>query len=499
MTKPFSRSLITLAATALLGGCASVGPDYQTPEPTAPASWDQRPASAANLAAALPMDTRAVPDQWWTVYNDPDLNALQQRLLAHAPDLATGALRLIESRLQRNVTSAQKLPAVNGSAQVGRQASSQNGAETRLADIVGSGDSADAIKEALAQPYTVYQVGFDVQWELDLWGRVRRSVESADAQLDAANARFQGQSLMLTAELARDWFQLQQAQTQLALSQQSVDDAAQILTLLRTQADHGLIAADSADQQQAQLAAMQAQLPPLKAQVAALQNGIAVLLGAEPGSVPQLLDDRSRDLASLLNAPALPDLHLGLPSELARRRPDIHAAEANLHAATANIGVAVADLYPRISLGASGALQSLQASDLGDWDSRSWSIGPVLNLPIFDGGRRRATVKIRELQQQEAAIDYHQTVLTAWQEIDDALNRYASEQARNTHLREQLQSLQRQHAVAQARYQNGLTNANAELQTRLQLQQAASTLAQSDAQLQIALVSVYKAVGGGTT
>ncbi|MFJ0747588.1 TolC family protein, partial [Bordetella bronchiseptica] len=193
----------------------------------------------------------------------------------------------------------------------------------------------------------------------------------------------------------------------------------------------------------------------------------------------------------------LPDYALGLPSELARRRPDIRAAEARLHQATARIGLAQADLYPSIRLGARFGYESYESGKFGDWGSRTWSIGPSLDLPIFDSGRRRSVVTLRELQQQEAAVAYQQTVLRAWHEVDDALSGYRAEQLQYARLREKAESAAQARAWAQARYLGGLTDYLAVLDAQREDLQARRDLTASDGRLRTRLVVLYKALAGG--
>jgi outer membrane protein TolC len=195
---------------------------------------------------------------------------------------------------------------------------------------------------------------------------------------------------------------------------------------------------------------------------------------------------------------ALPDLSLGLPSELALRRPDIRMAQAKLHAATADIGVAVGDLYPRITIGAGLSFQSVDGGAFTDWGSRQWSIGPSLQLPLFDRGRRRATVTLRELQQQEAAVAYQQTVLRAWHEIDDALNAYTAERQRNVQLAERERSSRDALQLARVRYEHGLTDFLVQLDAQRTWLQAQRDYTESSSRLALGWVAISKALGGNS-
>ena len=194
--------------------------------------------------------------------------------------------------------------------------------------------------------------------------------------------------------------------------------------------------------------------------------------------------------------PALPpDLALGLPSEVARRRPDIRAAEARLRSATANIGVAKADLYPHVTLGAHFGYESYSSGEFGDWGSRAWSVGPSLDLPLFDHGRRKSVVVLRELQQQEAAVAYQRTVLRSWQEIDDALSGYASARAKTRQLADRVRSAKDACDLTQARYDAGAVDFVTLLDSQRALLQARRDRVASQGQLDIEFVAVNKAVG----
>jgi len=259
---------------------------------------------------------------------------------------------------------------------------------------------------------------------------------------------------------------------------------------LQARVEGGVLDHTDLQRQRAELAALKAQLPPLLAQVAASANQIALLLGERPGALQAELAPSDADARTLL-----PNLALGLPSEVALRRPDIRAAEARLHSATASIGIAKANLYPSIRLGAKFGFESYLSGEFSDWGSRTWSVGPSLNLPIFDHGRRTATVQLRELQQQEAAINYQQTVLKAWQEIDDALSAYSAEQQQARELKARSDAASDAYQLAQARYDGGATDYTAVLDSQRSYLLARRDLVGSEGRLNMRYVAVNKAIG----
>jgi len=477
-----------LAALAL-AGCA-VGPDFKPETPAAPPSFaDWHGGSPALIPPQARTDTAAPAG--WTMFGDPVLDALEARALAANADLQTAALRFLQSRAQRSVVESQKAPQINAGAGVTRLRQSENGETRRLLDAINPPNQEQLI-QVLSEPHYFYQAGFDASWELDLWGRIRRAVESADANVSASQALLAQVQLSVQAEVARRYFELRAAQHQIKIARDDIAASEETLDLVKARADGGLTTDLDVTRQSAQAADLRARLPQLLAQEALAVNQITLLLGDRPGALQSQLAAPS-DAAA---AAALPDLSLGLPSEMALRRPDIQVAQAQLHAATANIGVAVADLYPRITIGAGFGFQSVDGDSFADWGSRQWSIGPSLQVPIFDGGRRRATVTLRELQQQEAAVSYQQTVLKAWHEIDDALSAYTAERLRNVQLAERERSSRDALQLARVRYDHGLTDFLVQLDAQRTWLQAQREYTESTSRLALGLVAVSKALGG---
>ncbi|MGO4391385.1 efflux transporter outer membrane subunit [Variovorax sp. M-6] len=486
------RSLHRLAwlAALALAGCA-VGPDFKPETPAAPANFADWHGGSPELVAPQEREraSTAAPADW-RMFGDPVLDALEARALAASPDLQTAALRFAQSRTQLQVVQSQQVPQVGARAGARRARQSEDGDPTRLIDALNPLNRRQLI-QTLSDPHDLYEAGFDATWEIDLWGRVRRSIEAADADVAASQALLAQVQLSLQAELARHYFALRAVQRQIRIARADIAASEETLELVKARADGGLTTDLDVTRQRAQAADLRARLPQLLAQEAAAVNQITLLLGERPGALQAQLADRP-DAAER----ALPDLSLGLPSELALRRPDIQLAQAQLHAATANIGVAVADLYPRITIGASFGFESVNASTFGDWGSRQWFVGPSLQLPVFDGGRRRATVTLRELQQQEAAVAYQQTVLKAWHEIDDALSAYSAERLRNVQLAERERSSRDALQLAQVRYAHGLTDFLVQLDAQRTWLQAQRDYTESTSRLALGLVAVSKALGG---
>jgi NodT family efflux transporter outer membrane factor (OMF) lipoprotein len=473
------NKILIIVIGALLSACA-VGPDFKAPQPTLPPQW--RDSQVTN---------NAVEQQWWKQFRDTTLDGLVERALANNADVQIATLRLAQSRVMRNAESSARWPNVNANAAYQRERQSENGTATRMIDLIAPPGNRDQIVSLLSEPFSVFQAGFDVGWELDLWGRVRRSIEASDANLRMSEQDLRNAQLSLIGEVVREYMELRGVQEQLRIATADVAASADLVELTQYRVKGGLVDELDLATQRARLADARSSIPQLKYQEAQLLSALAVLLNESPGSL-------DAQLAATPPTFTLPStVGGGVPSEIARRRPDIQRAEAQLHAATAEIGVAVADLYPRIMLSGSFAQQALHASDLTEWGSRQWSIGPSISLPIFDGGRRRSVVELRKLDQQQAAISYQQTVLRAWHEIETALGGYSAEQERNRELSTALAASREAYDIARVRYNHGMINYLAELDARRTLLQTERAYSQSNIQLGTQLVAVYKSLAGG--
>lgn len=476
-----SRFLALTIGSLLLSGCA-VGPDFQPPENTLPSQWQ---------AASSDLSTEAVDTEWWKRLNDPVLDDLVGRALQSNADVKLAILRVAESRAQYGAAAGARWPSLNASGSYSRERQSEVGVSTRLISVVAPEAGREQIISVLSEPFDVFQVGFDAGWEIDLWGRVRRSLEAADASLRASDEDLHDAQLSLVAEVVRTYLELRGVQDQLRIAQADVDLSTDMVDLTAYRVKGGIVDELDLSTQRARLADTRATIPELQQREVQIRSAIELLLNVEPGSL-------SSQVAATTGKFALPSaIAGGVPSEVARRRPDIRRAEARLHEATAEIGVAVADLYPRITLTGSFVQQSLRASDLSEWGARQWSVGPSISVPIFDGSRRRSVVEIRKLQQQEAAVNYQRTVLRAWHEIENALSAYSAEQRRNQELAVALASSRDAYDIASVRYRHGLVDFLIELDAHRTLLQVERSYADSNTQIATRLVAVYKALGGG--
>ncbi|MGI4950264.1 MAG: efflux transporter outer membrane subunit [Janthinobacterium lividum] len=498
-----AAAILSLGALlgTLLGGC-TVGPNFEAPSTWSPGSWFRStpaPPSLASMPVAEPVDPN-----WWAVFNDPVLTGLMQRVAGANLDVRTATIRLAQSRAQRGIAAADLFPSVNGNGSYTREKPSNNGAisligggagaasGTAAAANNGLGGTVGGFQNTSKIPaFDLFQGGFDASWELDLWGRVRRAVESADASVDAS-AEARRQTLVTSlAELARDYVQLRGTQDGIRIASSNLETARESARITTERARGGLATDLDVANARAQLESTAATLPQLQQSEAQQINAISLLLGAPPGAL-------SAELTPPLPVPPVPPIvPVGMPSELARRRPDIRQAEAQLHAATADIGQAEADFYPKITLSGSFALQATQFKDLGSWSSRTYGVGPSLTIPIFEGGRLRRTLDLRKAQQQEAAINYQRVVLGAFHDVDNALIAYRAEQQRRDRLVAQVDQARRALGLATSRFRQGISDFLEVLNAQRGVLTAEQQQADSTTVVATNLVQLYKALGGG--
>jgi outer membrane protein, multidrug efflux system len=488
------RVLLTIGANLMLGvvlaGC-TVGPDYQAPAIATPAHYAEPSAAAPNAGIA----------EWWGSFQDPTLDRLIAQAVRDNLDVQAAASRIREARQQEIVAGAAAWPTLQVDDQFTRTHLSQNSlAAGTLGSLLGGPvGTRNATSEGAGQAgigfpgadFNTFQLGFDASWELDLFGKTRRGVEAARYSTDAAVWNQRDTLVSLTAEVADTYLQLRSAQQRLAIAQAELRRQQDLLAVVQAQARGGLVTGLDLRQQETQVASAASQVPAFEADAKVRRHALAVLLG----EAPEALDG---DLATPEALPAVPpDVPVGLPSELLRRRPDIRAAERQLASATANIGVAVADFYPQITLTASPALVSTALSNLVSWSSRSLGAGVGLVWPIFQAGKTKANVAIADERAQQALLTYRKTVLTALQDVEDALANYAAEQQRLAALQRSLRAARAASDVARQQYRSGLVTFTTVLNAEAALNTAEDQTAQSNAAVTRDLVALYKALGGG--
>jgi NodT family efflux transporter outer membrane factor (OMF) lipoprotein len=396
MGTSFGRTTATVVALVTLASACTVGPDYVKPAASVPANYKEAAADGTSWKVAHPGD-RASRGKWWTMYEDPLLNALQDVVTSSNQDLKVAESRYAQARALVEGARGNYLPTVTAGASVSRFRNSRNAYGNTSSNIGPAND---------------FQLPLDVSWELDIWGRVRRAVESSEASAQAVAADLETVRLSLQAELAVDYFRLRGIDSERQLLEHTLVAYGKAYELTINRHEGGVASDADVAQAETQLRSAQAQAVDLRVQRAQLEHAIAVLIGKTPAefTLPQ---------AGLESLP--PEVPLAMPSELLERRPDIASAERQMASANAQIGVARAAFYPTVSIGASAGFQSAKASSWLDWPSRFWSVGPAAALVLFDGNRRRAVSDQAQAAYDGTVAAYRQTVLNAFQDVEDNL------------------------------------------------------------------------------
>lgn len=465
---------VSCVMAGMVAGC-TVGPDYVAPKTALPAAYGER--AQASSKAASP---DASLDSWWQNLGDATLNALIEDALQSAPDIAEAEARVREARALRGIAGAADYPEVDAGGLYRRTHGSANVPTGVQPGGMGPGKNGN-----------LWQAGFDASWEIDVFGGTRRSVESANASYEAAVAGSEDVRLTLAAEIARNYIELRGAQRRLDVARRNLAIQQDGLVLTRAQFDAGLASRLDMLRAEALVSDTQAEIPSLIADA----RGSIYRIGALVGHQPEAL------LAQLDAPQAIPtpvaDVPVGLPSDLLQRRPDIRAAERRLAAAHARIGVAKADLYPHFSLTGAAGLESLDASTFLTSPSRYLSVGPSIRWLIFDAGRVRFQVHAEEARTDAAAAAYERTVLSALRDVETALVSYGQSRVRRDQLSAETASDREAVTVATRLYRQGLVDFLPVLDAERSLYAADDKLAQTDRDTALALVALYKSLGGG--
>ena len=459
-----SLGLLLLASGA---GCLTVGPDYRPPETTTPAAW-QTPAGASSETLV----------QWWQVFDDPALETLVVDVQTQNRDLTAATARMEAYAASYGMARADWFPGVAAQATAAQDRQSE-----RVHTPVGY--------SATDNPGWLYQAGFSASWELDLWGRVRRSVESAKGQLDASLEDVRNLQVMLQAQVAAEYIGLRMNQQRLAYAKRNIVLQRKTLKVVRGRYDAGLTGELDVRQAEMNLAATSAQVPALKSAIDEALNALCFLTGRLPGELDALRKARPVPVAT-----ELPGL---LPAELLRQRPDIRSAERSLAAQTAKIGVAKADFFPALALNGTFAFAATDAGEFGKKASQDFTVGPSLTWAIFNAGKVRNHVRAEEAATRAALANYEKTVLAAYQECENALAAYVNEGQRLAALRDTVKGAEQSVELVSELYRSGLANFQNVLDMQRQLSSYQDLLAQSTGAAAADLVAVFKAFGGGWT
>jgi multidrug efflux system outer membrane protein len=464
-----------------ISGC-TVGPDYVPPKTPTPAQWSEGQTSPENLA-----DNNA----WWKTFGDPELDRLIDEATITNLDLKQAIQRIRIARTQRTQAVAAGLPTLSAHSSVSRRLnsfSSPSGSAATVGSTSGTGTGgAFGIGDNLIN---IFQSGFDAQWELDLFGGIRRTVEAAEANIEAEVENRRALMVSLLGEVASQYITLRANQQLLAVIRDNLVNQQDTLHLTVERQRAGLTSNLEVSQAESQVAVTESQAPVYENEVKLAIHALSVLLGRTPGEL----------IARLQTAAPTPiaanPVKANLPSELLRRRPDIRSAERQLAAANAEIGAAVAAQYPRINL---AAFVGLQNTDITDFTvlGKSWSMASTLAFPIFNWGSIKANIESKKARHEELLLAYQSAILNAFKEVEDALASYQQEHQRQQQLKKTEAAERLTLNLSQERYLKGLTSFLDVLIAQRALFTTQRDLVESQARLSLQTVALYKALGGG--
>lgn len=467
------RFLVIILWTFILGACA-LGPDYERPPIAEPDRF--RMQQDASLEEASLADLG-----WWELFQDENLQALIRKALVENTDVRIAVARVREARALLAVTGADQFPRIDGNASI--QRNQPAGAVVRQFGFPGGAFTPPATNQ--------FRATMDLAFELDFWGRLRRATEAARADLLARESARRTVILTLVSDLAAAYFELRALDAELESAKRILETRQQAHDLVRLRKFVGQRSTRDIRREEQEVARAQAVIPDLERQIGQKEHQLSLLMGRNPIRIVRGV--------SLRDQPLPPEVPAGLPSALLERRPDIVEAEQKLIAANARIGVAKAAFFPQISLTGNFGAQSLQFSELFDGLSRVWQFGPTLKVPLFDAGRNLANLEVTQAQQEQAVVSYEKTIQQAFREVEDAL--LAHQKNREIRVeRERLVDLSREaFELAKLEYLNGTVSYLEVLVAQRELFNAETVLIQTQRNQLLAVVQLYKSLGGGWT
>lgn len=474
------RLLLLSAVVCLASSGCMVGPNYLKPRAWMPQKWVE------TKAQGVVFNAPAGVTRWWGVFNDPMLDSLIDQAVKANKDLKISAARVREARAQRTVTASGLFPAVNASALYQHARSSENASSSSTGASSTGGDTA-----TFTNGLDLYQAGFDASWEIDIFGRVRRSVEAATADLAASEESYRDTLVTLLSEVAVNYVSVRGSQLRLEIARRNIETQRQTLELTRERFAAGLSSELDVAQASTQLSTTESQVPSLESAARQAMHRLATLLG----TVPENMVEQLSKAEPVPSVP--PEVPVGLPSDLLRRRPDVRAAERQLAAATARIGVATADLFPRLNLTGNLGQASMSLTDFAKSSSSFWGLGPTIQWNIFNAGATLANIEVQKARTEQALGTYEKAVLTSLQEVESALVAYSRELARRESLAAAVRSSERAYDISSELYAKGLVDFLRVLDSQRSLYLTQDLLASSDQTVSSNLVSLYKALGGG--
>ncbi len=459
--------LLAILLAITLTGCAAVGPDYVKQPPKAPETWSNLDAAAGIAASASQVDL----SQWWQQLHDPLLSSLITQSLGNSPDMRSVQAKLREARARRDLAGDNRFPTVTGSFSASRSKSSRQ---------LGSGATSN-----------LFNAGFDASWEPDIFGGLGRALEASEADLGASQASLHDTQVSLAAEVALNYVELRSFQARLAIARENLATQDEILQITDWRAQAGLATSLDVEQARTNREQTQATIPSLNKSLTEAENRLSILLGGFPGSL-------HAQLAQAMPLPTVPaEVAVAIPADALRQRPDVTAAERRLAAETARIGAETAALYPSFNLSGSLGWKALTLGSLGS-GLTAGVLGSVAQN-VFDAGRIRSRISIQTAVQEQALAAYEKTVLTALEDVENALSAYANSRQRQAALAGARAAARNAAQLARQQYESGLVDFQKVLDTQRTLLATEDSLASTEAEGLSALISTYKAMGGGWT
>jgi NodT family efflux transporter outer membrane factor (OMF) lipoprotein len=476
MTRKFGRHdpgglLAVCGALLLLAGC-TVGPDYETPEIEAvPDAWQN--AAAEDLA-----DSSSVLKEWWTAFGDTLLDSLILMAEETSPDAAQAVARISEARAYHQIAGGDYWP------QIGL-----DGSWTRTE--VGENTNQGAIASLGDNPFNNWEFGLGASWELDVFGRIRRTREATGAQVQASIEDYRDVLVTLQAEVAATYTQVRTIQLRLKFARGNVKSQRETMDIVTAREEAGLVPLLDVTRARSNLANTEAAIPVLESSLETARNQLAILLGQTPGS----LDERLGEFHEIEDPTS--KLTMALPADLLRRRPDVRRSERELAAQTARIGVATADLYPSFSLTGALTLQASEFNQLGDPGHFGWFLTPGLRWSLFTGGKIRGQIKAEEAITAQLLALYEKTVLNALAEVENTLVSLRQEEIRRGLLQTAVEASQQSVELVHTQYVEGLTDFQSYLDAQRVLFDQQDAFATSRGLVFGNLINLNRALGGG--
>jgi len=492
------RPILLTTGVMLLSGCMKVGPDYVRPQTSVSPSW---PAARDERVKTEPAEYR----EWWKAFNDPVLDRVVDQAYRENLTLKIAGVRVLEARAQLGIAVGSLYPQTqqaDGSLLYNRTSERSSTAASAQTAGGSGGLPDDKVKPRQTNQSNIQfgfsqdQIGLNAAWEIDFWGKFRRAIESADAALLAAVADYDSALVTLTADAASSYIQIRTIGKRLEIALRNVETQKESLQIAEARYQGGVTSELDVEQARTALFNTQATVPVLKAQLTQAENALSILLGLPPGNIEDVLDG-ARDIP----APP-PQVAVGIPADLLRRRPDVRSAELQAATQSALIGVAKAELLPAFSLtGSFGFLSTdlgrFSLSDIADWRSRTASAGPSFQWNILNYGRITNNVRLQDARFQELLISYQNTVLKAQQEVEDSLAGFLSAQENAEYLARSAHSAKSSYDLALIQYQQGIADFTTVLTSQLSLLATQESLANALGSISSNLVGVYRALGGG--